>query len=132
MRTAEAFLLAAIALAWSAGAAHARPGDHEAGRLIFKQQCAACHGKGGKGDGPAAVALNPKPADLSDPARLGTRTDEELIAVVSKGGAVRGLSPVMPAFEGSLSPDQIRQVVAYVRALAATPTTGTTMKESGP
>jgi mono/diheme cytochrome c family protein len=31
--------------------------------LITKINCVACHGAGGKGDSPAAVALNPKPAD---------------------------------------------------------------------
>src|SRR5258708_11667901 len=35
----------------------------EQGEKIAKLNCVACHGAGGKGDGPAAVALNPKPAD---------------------------------------------------------------------
>jgi len=32
---------------------------------LFHAHCAACHGVGGKGDGPAAVALKTKPADLT-------------------------------------------------------------------
>ena len=32
---------------------------------MFKSYCAPCHGVSGKGDGPAAAALNPKPADLT-------------------------------------------------------------------
>ena len=32
---------------------------------LFHAYCAACHGVGGKGDGPAAVALKTKPADLT-------------------------------------------------------------------
>src|SRR5260370_32316331 len=35
----------------------------EQGEKVAKVNCVACHGAGGKGDGPAAVALNPKPAD---------------------------------------------------------------------
>lgn len=35
------------------------------GADIFRQYCAACHGKSGKGDGPAAAALKVPPADLT-------------------------------------------------------------------
>ena len=35
----------------------------EQGEKLAKVNCASCHGNKGKGDGPAAVALNPKPAD---------------------------------------------------------------------
>lgn len=32
---------------------------------LFRAHCAACHGPDGKGNGPAAVALKTKPADLT-------------------------------------------------------------------
>lgn len=35
------------------------------GTDLFRAHCAACHGAGGKGDGPAASALRKKPADLT-------------------------------------------------------------------
>ncbi len=35
------------------------------GQEMFQSYCAPCHGKAGKGDGPAAAALKTKPADLS-------------------------------------------------------------------
>src|SRR5437879_10602445 len=38
-----------------------------AGKKLFAANCAMCHGPTGKGDGPAAAALNPKPATFSDP-----------------------------------------------------------------
>jgi mono/diheme cytochrome c family protein len=44
------------------GAAVTRPSD---GHEMFTSYCAPCHGRTGKGDGPAAKALNPKPADLT-------------------------------------------------------------------
>jgi len=34
-------------------------------KQMFNSYCAPCHGVSGKGDGPAAAALNPKPADLT-------------------------------------------------------------------
>jgi len=35
------------------------------GKEMFMSYCAACHGKSGKGDGPAANALKQAPADLT-------------------------------------------------------------------
>jgi mono/diheme cytochrome c family protein len=43
-------------------AAITRPSD---GHQMFTSYCAPCHGSMGKGDGPAAAALTPKPADLT-------------------------------------------------------------------
>jgi mono/diheme cytochrome c family protein len=39
------------------------------GDEMFKAYCAVCHGTGGKGDGPAAVALKQRPADLTQLSR---------------------------------------------------------------
>ena len=39
------------------------------GPQMFATYCAPCHGKTGKGDGPAAPALTPRPADLTQFAR---------------------------------------------------------------
>jgi len=35
------------------------------GKNLFAVNCASCHGNAGKGDGPAAAALNPKPRDFT-------------------------------------------------------------------
>jgi mono/diheme cytochrome c family protein len=37
----------------------------EVGRAIYDDNCAACHGLSGMGDGPSAASLNPKPANLT-------------------------------------------------------------------
>lgn len=36
-----------------------------AGQQYFQRYCSACHGLSGRGDGPAAPALRPPPADLT-------------------------------------------------------------------
>jgi mono/diheme cytochrome c family protein len=41
----------------------------KAGAETYRQYCAVCHGKTGKGDGPAASALKVRPPDLSTLAR---------------------------------------------------------------
>jgi mono/diheme cytochrome c family protein len=34
------------------------------GHQVFKQNCVMCHGNEGKGDGPAGMALNPRPRNM--------------------------------------------------------------------
>lgn len=67
------FLLATTALALWAGVVEAQPRVKKVtaqpaamdGRGMFDQYCAVCHGKGAKGDGPAAPALKKAPPDLT-------------------------------------------------------------------
>lgn len=66
----------------------------EAGHL-FMARCAACHGKGGRGDGPGALGLDPKPRDYTDPVWQKTVTDEEIEKAIVYGGAAVGKSPQM-------------------------------------
>jgi mono/diheme cytochrome c family protein len=68
------------------------------GAKMFEAYCAACHGKTGKGDGPAASALKTKPADLTQlskahPGGLSQKDFEERIQGVSMPSA-HGSSPM--------------------------------------
>jgi len=36
------------------------------GRVLYVENCAQCHGPAGKGDGPWATSLTPRPADLTN------------------------------------------------------------------
>lgn len=65
--------------------------------VIFTTRCATCHGVDGKGTGPAAQALNPKPRDYSDAAWQKSVTDEQIAMTIVKGGAAMGKSPLMAA-----------------------------------
>ncbi len=84
-------------------------GDPAEGEVLFRSQCAVCHGERGKGDGPAAVALNPPPANLTDTARLAKFSDDSLFQVITNGRRS------MPAFATILASDKVRDVLAYVR-----------------
>ena len=44
----------------------ASPTSPASGHEMFTTYCAVCHGKEGRGDGPAATALNKKPANLTE------------------------------------------------------------------
>jgi len=58
------------------------------GKEMFLSYCAACHGKSGKGDGPAASALKQPPADLTTLAkRNGGKYPSDLVTSVLRGQA---------------------------------------------
>ena len=82
------------------------------GNKIYQERCALCHGPEGKGDGPAAAGLNPKPRNHTDGAYMKTRTDDQLLEVIEhgKGG--------MPAWGGILTETEIHAALKHVRTLA--------------
>ncbi len=89
------------------------------GEAIYQQQCAACHGPTGLGDGDAAATLDPPPAPL---ARTAQKMDDAyLYWRIHEGGAAFGTA--MPAYGAVLSEDQIWDVINYLRSLSAGPAT---------
>jgi mono/diheme cytochrome c family protein len=87
---------------------------------IYKARCTMCHGSFGKGDGPAAAALNPKPRDLGDPAWQKSVADEHIEKIILSGGPAVGKSPLMPANPDlSAKPDVIRALRIMVRNFGA-------------
>jgi mono/diheme cytochrome c family protein len=83
----------------------------EQGRKVAQINCVTCHGAKGKGDGAAAVALNPRPADWTSKA-VQDDTDGELFWKITTG---RG---AMPAWRHLPEKDRWA-LVRYVRTLAA-------------
>jgi len=95
----------------------AHAADAEQGKKLYGQFCASCHGQSGKGDGPAAAALNPKPRDHTNKEYMSKMSDEEMMKVIKNGGASVGKSPLMPPWGASLKDEQIQDVMAYIRTL---------------
>ena len=77
------------------------------GGQLFQAQCAACHGQQGRGDGPLAASLNPKPTALADHTRARERSLFALHQIISNG--VQGTA--MQGF-GALS-DEDRWALAF-------------------
>jgi mono/diheme cytochrome c family protein len=84
-------------------------------RETFVEVCSICHGVGGKGDGPSATGLNPRPADFTNCAVMQKESDATLFTIIKRGGQGAGRSTVMPAWGDSLPDGQIRELVAVVR-----------------
>lgn len=76
---------------------------------LFKSKCALCHAENGSGNSPSGKAL--KARDLRSP-ETQTKPDTVLVDVIAKG------RNKMPPFGEKLKPDQINQLVAYIRQLA--------------
>ncbi len=75
----------------------------------YERNCVLCHGTSGRGDGPAATALNPKPRNFADKT-IQSQSDGELYWKITEG---RG---VMPGWR--TLPDKVRWgLVHYVRWL---------------
>jgi mono/diheme cytochrome c family protein len=99
----------------------AEPAVLEAGRAVYDQHCAACHGADGDGNGPAAVWLFPKPRNFSaglfkiqSTPSGSLPSDADLYRSISQG--LGGSS--MPAFH-YLSEQELLDVVQYVKHLTA-------------
>ena len=74
----------------------------------YKAKCAACHGPDGAGATTAGKKLGAK--DLHSPA-VTAMTDAELLDITKNG------KEKMPAYGKSLTDDQIKSLIKYIRTL---------------
>jgi mono/diheme cytochrome c family protein len=84
---------------------------------LYLSHCATCHGSDGRGSWRATI-LFMRPGDLTDPRTLASLDDQYLLELIKNGGATVG-RPGMPAFGYHLSDAEIRELIAYLRALPA-------------
>lgn len=61
----ETTLAAIIGLGFLAACMQAEMPQAPEGRMLYADNCAQCHGAGGKGDGPWANDMSPRPANLT-------------------------------------------------------------------
>jgi cytochrome c6 len=101
-----ALLFLAVTILFSTTAARA----DDAGAALYKSKCASCHGADGSGNTTVGKSLKVRDLRSADVQKM---TDDELIKVTSDGKGK------MPAYGKKLSADQIKSLVAAIRAMAA-------------
>lgn len=91
-----------------------RTPDLARGAALYQQQCAACHGATGKGDGPVGLRLSPPPVNFTDPSRADGRSALSLYEVITQG--VQGTP--MASYAKTLSAVSRWDLAYYVGTLA--------------
>jgi high-affinity iron transporter len=86
------------------------------GETIFQMRCFVCHGREGRGNGPASTGLGATVRDLTDPAWQDSTSDQMIGSVIRNGAqAVGGSVAMVP--NRDLSDAQIQSLVLYIRRL---------------
>ena len=102
-RTLLAMVAVAIVTLWST----ALVAQDVAG--LYKGKCSVCHGADGKGD--TAMGKRMGLRDFASP-EVQKMSDDELTAIISDG------KDKMPSYKKSLKPDQVKDLVGFIRSLA--------------
>jgi cytochrome c6 len=74
---------------------------------LYKTKCAACHGPDGKGE--TAMGKTNKLRDMGSP-DVQKQSDADLTSIIETGKGK------MPPYGKSLKPEQVKDLVAYVRS----------------
>lgn len=93
---AASFALAALVALPVQALAAPTDADRAEAKTLFATRCTVCHGPAGKGDGPTAAALNPKPRNYTDKAWQAAVKDDQIEKAIVEGGPAVGKSPLMP------------------------------------
>jgi DMSO reductase family type II enzyme heme b subunit len=113
---AAALAVALLALAPAAAA----QADHP-GKPVYDRWCAACHGVEGRGDGPAAAYMLPRPRDFtrglyqikSTPSGA-LASDADILRIIDHGMP----GTAMPGWRATLSSAQRRALVEYLKSFS--------------
>jgi cytochrome c oxidase subunit 2 len=102
--------------AWLAGTTVDEPPAIAGERLFNHFGCATCHGQ----RGPTLANVYGQPRPLADGASV--VADEAYLResiLYSTEKIVQGFQPIMPSYRGQMSEEQLMQIVAYIKSLAA-------------
>ncbi len=87
------------------------------GEIVFKTNCILCHGIKGNGKGRSARLYDPPPADLT----RSDKNDDYKRMIITMGGKAMGRSEVMPVWGEQITPQEIDDVVAYLKTILVVP-----------
>jgi mono/diheme cytochrome c family protein len=87
-------------------------GDARHGEAIFMRYCQGCHGPDGRGGGKGFM---PHVGPLARKGYIETLPDDYLADVIAEGGLAAGKSAYMPSWKTTLTPQDIADVIAFIR-----------------
>jgi mono/diheme cytochrome c family protein len=107
----------------SNNAEHVIPLNYEEaqGKRLFNAYCVWCHADSTPAGPSNRSNLTPVPHLASDGSALNPLSDQYLENMIALGGSAVGKSAMMPPWGKTLDRDQIRALIAYMRAVAQPP-----------
>ena len=84
-----------------------------AGRKLYAENCANCHGKSGKGDGSESMMYDPAPSNLTDAPHMRKLTDGEIFFQITQG------RKPMPSYKNKLTETERWQLVLLLREFSS-------------
>lgn len=91
-----------------------KPSPQTAGKLVYESMgCNICHGAQGKGDGPLAGNLDPKPRNFTDLNVMSRVSDMSMFHAIKNGIP----DTAMPAWE--LTEEQVFDTISYIKTFLA-------------
>jgi mono/diheme cytochrome c family protein len=97
--------------------------QEKVGKYVSEKYCTMCHDP----ESTAERVSNfenlapPAPHTLSDGTVVNGMSDAELYKIIADGGPALGKSPQTPAYRNTLTPVEIKALIAYMRAIADPP-----------
>ncbi len=89
-------------------------GDTGVGKKLYKRYCRGCHGKDGRG---GAHTFMPHVHNLTKKDYIEFIPDGFLYHVIAEGGEAVGKNSYMPAWKNTLSTQEIKDVIAFIRTM---------------
>ena len=83
----------------------------------YRAYCVQCHGMAGNGKGVNIRDMSVMPRDHTDARAIAGRSDDMLFKVIKEGGLAVEKSNLMPPWDGTLSDEEIRELVQHLRML---------------
>jgi len=91
------------------------------GKRVFSNTCVWCHAEATPAGPSNRSNVTPTPPLFTDGETLNPLSDEFLQNTITLGGEAMGKSTMMPPWGQTLRQDEIRALVAYIRAVAQPP-----------
>jgi cytochrome c5 len=95
--------------------------EQSQGKRVFYEKCVWCHAETTPAGPSNRSNVSPTPSLINDGSILNPLSDEFLRNIITLGGSAMGKSAMMPPWGRTLSQEEIRAVITYIRVVAQPP-----------